>query len=447
MAQSLIRKGLLAFPFTVVALLVINSAALAAEPRAIQIGVVQAEGMSPEQKDQVKSRLREEILLTGHWKVVEQNHQSIVQEKALAQAGVSVPAEASADSIVSSDGETAGANSVGVNSAEFNSTGILFTFLYRTGDITTLELRLTEKSSSRVLRSAIVDDKTDFVGVLRNLIPAAVKKLGGEASEFANIFVLDSATHQKTAAVLEMEANGVDEKIARGLTRRLRAELFQTGHFVVLEREKMGDILKEQALQQAVCQTEECMVQMGQMMGVQYMVGASVSRIGPMFSVSARLINVSTGQIMRSATIDLAGSVEDVLQESMNDIARTLAGKPLLQRTNWKAWSWFGGGTTAAALSGFLLWKGLDAHTQYDEETRSLDDLRDYKQSAQLNYILSGASLGLAVGAWGMALYYALTPEKELRVQDSPGAVSLGETKMRVSLLAVPGKMALILHF
>jgi len=415
----------------------ISSAAYASESRLIFIGEVQAEGMSPEQKNQVKSRLREEILLTGQWKVVEQNNQSIMQEKALAQAGVSVPAPDSAGSVVSPTNETAG-----IGGAE-----ILFTFLYRTGDITTLELRLTEKASSRVLRSAIVDDETDFVGVLKKLVPAAVKKLGGKASEFGNIFVLDSATHQKTAAVLEMEANGVDEKIARGLTRRLRAELFQTGHFVVLEREKMGEILQEQAFQQAVCQTEECMVQMGQMMGVQYMVGASVSRIGPMFSVSARLINVSTGQIMRSATIDLEGSVEEVLQESMNDIARTLAGKPLLQRTNWKAWSWFGGGTAAAALSGVLLWKGLDAHAKYDEESRSLDQLRDYKQSAQLNYLLSGASLGLAAGAWGMALYYALTPEKELRVQDSPGSMSLGDTHMKVSLFAIPGKMALILQF
>ena len=76
-----------------------------------------------------------------------------------------------------------------------------------------------------------------------------------------------------TIAVLDFDGNGVSQSETRTLTNRLRDELFKTGVYIVLERGKMDDVLKEQGFQQTGCVTSECAVEVGNMLGVQQMVG------------------------------------------------------------------------------------------------------------------------------------------------------------------------------
>ena len=82
-----------------------------------------------------------------------------------------------------------------------------------------------------------------------------------------------------TIAVLEFEGKGVSQSDASNLTDRLRDELFKTGTYVVLERGKMEEVLKEQGLQQTgICDTE-CAVEVGRLLGVR-----AYSRIIPTLS-------------------------------------------------------------------------------------------------------------------------------------------------------------------
>jgi curli biogenesis system outer membrane secretion channel CsgG len=72
-------------------------------------------------------------------------------------------------------------------------------------------------------------------------------------------------------------ASGVTEGEVELLADRLRAELFNTGAVNVMEREQMQEILKEQGFQQSgACNDEACLVQMGQMLGVQKLVSGSL---------------------------------------------------------------------------------------------------------------------------------------------------------------------------
>ncbi len=125
-------------------------------------------------------------------------------------------------------------------------------------------------------------------------------------------------------AVMPLDANGISETEAAVLTDRLRSELFQTGEFEVIEREKMRAILEEQNFQLTGCSSNECMVEVGQLIGVQQMVGGSVSQFGRLFSISIRLIDVETGRIIGTAIYDHNGEIEGLLDIGTRQVARQL---------------------------------------------------------------------------------------------------------------------------
>lgn len=132
---------------------------------------------------------------------------------------------------------------------------------------------------------------------------------------------------QTNIAVLELSPKGLSETEASILSDRLRAELFKQGGFKVIEREMMDQILQEQGFQQTGCTTDECIVQVGRLIGVEQMVGGSVSKFGNMYSISTRIVGVETGEILHIATFDHDGELEGLLRYGMADVAVQLTGK------------------------------------------------------------------------------------------------------------------------
>jgi hypothetical protein len=127
--------------------------------------------------------------------------------------------------------------------------------------------------------------------------------------------------------VLDLDPTGIDEEQSRFLSDRLRAELFNTGSFNVIERDKMNSILKEQGFQQSGCTSLECAVEMGQLLNVQAMVAGTLGKIENIYSINLRLIDVEKGTIVRTATLDYKGSLSDVLTKIIPEVAANLAAK------------------------------------------------------------------------------------------------------------------------
>ena len=135
-----------------------------------------------------------------------------------------------------------------------------------------------------------------------------------------------SAVDKKTIAVLDLDAEGVSPQEAIYLTNRIRHELIQTGKYDVLERSAMEEILTEQSFQMTGCTSSECAVEAGQLLGVQNMVAGSVGKIGSMYTIFLRLIDVESGEIKASATADCRGSIEDVATNTTKDAVIKLLG-------------------------------------------------------------------------------------------------------------------------
>ena len=129
---------------------------------------------------------------------------------------------------------------------------------------------------------------------------------------------------QGTVAVIELDPLGISESDAQALTDRLRFELHASGNFQVIERALMEEILKEQGFQQTGCVSNECVVEVGKLLGAQNMVGGSLSKVGSTFSVSVRLVSVETGEVLGFAQKDFTGEIDYLLTNGMAIVVRDL---------------------------------------------------------------------------------------------------------------------------
>ena len=131
---------------------------------------------------------------------------------------------------------------------------------------------------------------------------------------------------KSNVAILQFDAANITEAEVGILTDRLSTELVKLGSFTVVERAQMEEVLKEQGLQQSGCTTSECAVEVGALLGVDKMITGSIGRIGSLFTLSARIIDVETGEILRQVSLDVSGTIEKVLTHTMAEVASQLSG-------------------------------------------------------------------------------------------------------------------------
>ena len=138
------------------------------------------------------------------------------------------------------------------------------------------------------------------------------------------LVVLSISSAQTTIAVLDFEPQGIPQSEVRTLADRFRQELFNTGKYRVVERGKMEEILQEQGFQQTGCISNECVVEVGKMIGVQQMIGGSIGKVGSVFSVTVRIIDIETGEILKIISYDYTGEIGGLLTKGMSDVVNQL---------------------------------------------------------------------------------------------------------------------------
>ena len=110
------------------------------------------------------------------------------------------------------------------------------------------------------------------------------------------LFSLVSAQDfRQTVAVIDFDASGISQLEATFLTNRFRTAVGDVGVMRLVKRGMMEEVLQEQGFQQTGCTSEECAVEVGQLLGVQNMIGGSIGRVGDTFTIDARMISVQSG--------------------------------------------------------------------------------------------------------------------------------------------------------
>jgi TolB-like protein len=126
-------------------------------------------------------------------------------------------------------------------------------------------------------------------------------------------------------AVLELVAKKAPEADASIISDFLRTALVTRGDFTVLERSNIDKVLSEQAFQATGCTNEKDAVKLGKLLNVEFVVMGTYAEFAGRYHVSADLVDVETGKIVRSESI--AARSSDSLLVRIGLLAKRLAGK------------------------------------------------------------------------------------------------------------------------
>ncbi|MGY8783067.1 MAG: CsgG/HfaB family protein, partial [Fidelibacterota bacterium] len=128
-----------------------------------------------------------------------------------------------------------------------------------------------------------------------------------------------------TVAILDFEGQGVSASEVQTLTERLRTEIGNTNAVRLIERKAVEKIMAEQGFQQSGCTNDECAAEVGQLLGVQFMISGSIGKMGDAFTIDAKMFSVETGETVRSKNATHKGDISGLLNE-MQIMAWEIAG-------------------------------------------------------------------------------------------------------------------------
>jgi TolB-like protein len=136
---------------------------------------------------------------------------------------------------------------------------------------------------------------------------------------------------QPHVAVLQtILAAGMDPTAAVPVTEKIIEELVNSGKFTVLDRANVDQILREKEFQlsSGIVRNEEIR-QAGEYLGADYVVLANASRVGSTYVISAKMIDVVTGEIAAQASTEKQGKI-DVLLEIARTVGKQISGQEIV---------------------------------------------------------------------------------------------------------------------
>jgi hypothetical protein len=244
--------------------------------------------------------------------------------------------------------------------------------------------------------------------------------------------ILSAQSEQDHIAVLDLEGTITKEE-SISLTDRLVSKLIDTDMFVVVERSQMEEILREQGFQQTGCTGSECAVQIGQVLGVNRMVAGSIGKLGDMYTIGLRILDVQTGKILANVSLNSGAKIEAVVTRGIPDAVKVLVDS--YERRNWTAEdierdyqkrtrakkasaSVIASGAALCAGAGVYFWvrKGL-YHDDYMSSTRK-EDMDSYFSKEKSAY---AAAMALSAAAIVVAPISILLFRKKIEKKTLPG--------------------------
>jgi len=124
-------------------------------------------------------------------------------------------------------------------------------------------------------------------------------------------------------AVMDFDAKAISASDACTVSEFVRTDMVNVAKYDIVDRKNMEVILAEQNFQMTGCTDSECAVKIGKMLNVKYIVLGTVSKIGDMYYIIARIVDVSTGKILSSVEKN-ANNINDLRNAStmlVNEIA------------------------------------------------------------------------------------------------------------------------------
>jgi TolB-like protein len=146
---------------------------------------------------------------------------------------------------------------------------------------------------------------------------------------FACLSAAAAAAAPKVAVLDAVLPEKMDINVAIGVTEKISEELVGSGRFTVLDRTTVGQSLKEIEFQMSGMVSDEQIKKAGEQLnsrlGAAYVVVSRVSVVGETYFVTAKMIDIKTGEITAQASSEQEGKVAITLKIAQA-VGKKLAG-------------------------------------------------------------------------------------------------------------------------
>ncbi len=120
---------------------------------------------------------------------------------------------------------------------------------------------------------------------------------------------------------------GMDPTVSVPVTDKIIEELVKSGRYTVIDRANVEQVLQEKEFQlsSGIVHTEEVR-QAGEYLGADFVIVVNASRVGSTYVISAKMVDVVTGEIATQASAEKQGKI-DVLLQIARTVGRQISGQ------------------------------------------------------------------------------------------------------------------------
>ncbi|MFH1074423.1 MAG: CsgG/HfaB family protein, partial [Candidatus Firestonebacteria bacterium] len=126
-------------------------------------------------------------------------------------------------------------------------------------------------------------------------------------------------------AVMEFKEKNISKEKADTVADFIRTQLSNNSNLIIVERNNMDSILKEQAFQKTGCTEADCAVELGKILNVEKIIVGSVSTLDKKIYINVRLVDIETAQAIFGETKEIASESE--LFSSCKELVKALNAK------------------------------------------------------------------------------------------------------------------------
>jgi TolB-like protein len=123
-----------------------------------------------------------------------------------------------------------------------------------------------------------------------------------KSATLALFIILPAAWAAPSIAVADFDSIGCDASVGAAVAEIIRTEIAAGDELRVIERSRLEDVMAEQALTTSGVVDEGDAVQLGALLGADFIGVGSVSRLGDTYTISGRIVVVATGEVVAART-------------------------------------------------------------------------------------------------------------------------------------------------
>lgn len=158
----------------------------------------------------------------------------------------------------------------------------------------------------------------------------------------------------KSVAVMNIQSAEVDPANCIAITNYMTSELNRISDYRVISWDDVNKILEHKAgLQLLGCEDNECFVEVGGVLGVDYIIVGDIGALGDRYVMSIRKIDINKAETVARASRRVIGNIGllmDKIPEMVNEIFNIEEPKTkTVSVEKKKVWPWIAGGVLAAA--------------------------------------------------------------------------------------------------